>query len=363
MKETNRYVGIDLSKRTYQCMILDEKAKNQQFNGKTDEVGLERLATRLNQDDLVGIEAGNNAFNLARFLMTRVGCQVVILNPGKLKMIYQSLKKTDKEDALQIARLLQRNPVEELPTVPLPTKKEEEERAIVSELIRYKADRTRYINRLHSVFLDAGITTITKADLKTVANREKNVSSLLTGRYLNEATRLVGMVASCEEIIDQLEEETKKYLESEKNTEILMSVPGVGPSTALAFIAFVGDGSRFENADQVANYVGLTPRVDSSGETHRMGSISKRGCAYLRRAIVLAAWALIRSKNGGPFKQVYQDLITRKPKAVAIIAIARRLIKLLYTLVKNGTYYRYSELKERLAKLKYYKFELIGLGA
>jgi len=363
MEEKIRYVGIDLSKRTYQCMILDEKTKNQQFNGKTDGIGLERLAKRLAKNDLVGLEAGNNAFNLARFLMTRVGCQIVILNPRKLKMIYQSLKKTDKEDAMHIARLLQRNPVEELPTVPLPTKKEEEERAVVSELTRYKGDRTRYINRLHSVFLDAGITTITKADLKTATNREKNVSSLLTGRYLNEATRLVGMVATCEEIVDRLEEETRKYLESEKNAEILLSVPGVGPATALAFIAFVGDGSRFENSDQVANYVGLTPRVDSSGETHRMGPISKRGCVYLRRAIVLAAWALVRSKNGGPFREAYQELITRKPKAVAIIAIARRLIKLLYTLVRNRTYYRYSELKERLAKLKYYKFELIGLGA
>ncbi|NCN05438.1 MAG: IS110 family transposase [Spirochaetales bacterium] len=125
--------------------------------------------------------------------------------------------------------------------------------------------------------------------------------------------------------------------------EILLSVPGVGPDPALALIAFVGDGSRFENSDQVANYVGPTPRVDNSGETHRMGPISKRGCVCLRRAEVLAAWALVRSKNGGPFRKAYQELIIRKPKAVAIIAIARRLIKLLHTLVKNHTYYRYSE--------------------
>lgn len=363
MEEKIRYVGIDLGKRTYQCAILDEKSKNQQFNGKADGIGLERLAKRLGNDDLVGLEAGNNTFNIARYLTDRVGCHVVVLNPGKLAMIYQSLKKTDREDAVQIARLLQRNPVEELPTVPLPTTKEEEERSVVAELATYKADRTRYINRLHSVFLDSGITTITKADLKTASNREKNVLTLLTGRHVREARRLIEMVAYCEAIIEDLEQETKQFLESEKNTGILMSVPGVGPATALAFIAYVGDGSRFANADQVANYAGLTPRVDSSGETHRMGPISKRGCAYLRRVIVQAAWSLVRSKSGGHLKEAYKTLITRKPKAVAIIAIARRLVKLLYTLVTKKTYYRYSQLKERLAKLKYHKLQIIGLGS
>lgn len=89
-----RYAGIDLSKRTYQVAILDEKGKAEQFNGKTDGQGLERLSKRLNKDDLVGIEAGNNAFNVARFLLGRVEC------------------------------------------------------AVVAELTAYKADRTRYINRL-----------------------------------------------------------------------------------------------------------------------------------------------------------------------------------------------------------------------
>ena len=82
----------------------------------------------------------------------------------------------------------------------------------------------------------------------------------------------------------------------------------VGIDTAIAFLAYIGDGQRFSNGRQVANYVGMTPKVYSSGETVRVGHISKRGCKALRSIIVQSAWGAIHCKRSNVFKTKYEEL-------------------------------------------------------
>ena len=117
MEVGKRYVGLDLAKRTMEvCIAQDGLAVLNRVSGmKTDGKGRERLAGLLRNSDVVGMEACAYAFVLARYLLAKVGCVVYILNPGKLRMIWQSTKKTDKEDALKIAKFIQRYPEEELP--------------------------------------------------------------------------------------------------------------------------------------------------------------------------------------------------------------------------------------------------------
>ena len=109
---------------------------------------------------------------------------------------------------------------------------------------------------------------------------------------------------------------------------------------AFAFVSHVG-AERFENASQVSNYLGLVPRVYISGETVRYGRITKRGNGYLRALLVQAAWALTRTKQGGKLKERYEYMTAEKSKSKkkAIVAIARRMAELLYTLMKDGTGY------------------------
>jgi transposase len=110
---------------------------------------------------------------------------------------------------------------------------------------------------------------------------------------------------------------------------------------ALTFVAYVGDVRRFENASQVSNYLGLVPRVDISGTLVRYGRITKQGNGCLRALLVQAAWALIRSKGGGALRERYWYMTEGKGlgKKKSIVAIARRLAELLYSLMKNGTEY------------------------
>ena len=118
--------------------------------------------------------------------------------------------------------------------------------------------------------------------------------------------------------------------------ERLQTIPGVGDKTALAFAAYVGDGKRFNNGNEVANYVGLVPRVDCSGTINKYGHITKKGNRIVRALLYQAAWAIVRSSHGGALKAKYFYMTEHgKGKKISITAIARKMAKLLYLVMKN----------------------------
>jgi transposase len=356
--EERRWVGIDVGKRTMEVRIIDGHSKVLAWNGKTDGKGRTRLAELVRPNDLVGIEAGILGFAIAKDLR-RFGTEVLILNPGMLAVIYATTKKTDAEDALKLARLVQRFSPDELPVVNAPTEEEEQDRELVSELIFLKESRTRFVNHLHAIYLRAGQTMVTKRDLATQVSR-KDTHLKLIGRYDREATRCERLIDEIEVQIAQIEQAQTERLKKNELTPHLFSVPGVGPALAMAFEAYIGDGSRFHSGAQVANYTGLVPRVDCSGDCRRYGPITKRGCVAIRRVAIQSAWAMVSSRDGGDFKTFYERRSTELGKKKAIVAIARKMVVLMYTLVKNKDFYRNTPLKDRLLKLRRYRVAAIG---
>jgi transposase len=196
------------------------------------------------------------------------------------------------------------------------------------------------VNELHSLFLHQGITTVVRKDLATKENREEAVKQL-GGLEREEAQWILQTLELHDAHIAALDLEMAEERKGDEDIERLMTVPGVGPIVSLAFVAFIGDGIRFDNASQVSNYLGLTPKVDISGDTVRIGEITKRGNGYLRALLVQAAWALVRAKSGGALKERYRYMTQTKGlgKKKSIIAVARRLAELLWTLLRQGTTY------------------------
>ena len=359
MEEKNkRFVDIDLGKRTMEVRMMDCNGKvTKSWNAKTDKVGRRRLCQDLTSRDVVAIEACSLAFVIAREIQENAGAHVIILNAARLPIIFKSLKKTDSEDALKLARLILRIPEDELPTVPLPTEEEQEMRAQVHEMGFINKQRVRYVNRLHSIFVRHGITTVKKSHLKTQRMRDKTLELLSDApNLLAEANRCVSAIDLYEEQLAELKEKQIATLDKNELTQFVMSAPGVGPDTALAYLAFIGDGCRFSRAAEVSNYIGLVPRVDASGDTIRYGSIIKKhGCTPIRRVLVQAAWALIRSSDGGALAAKYIELRERRGAGRAIIAIARKLGELLWILVSRRIYYRDVAPEKLTKKLKNYK--------
>lgn len=338
--EQKRFVGIDLGKRTYEMKIIGINGKVTGTNGQTNPSGRKLLYRKLLATDRVAIEVCSLGMVMAKEIQEEVGCEVVLLNPSQLVLIYRSLKKNDKEDALKLARLVQKYTNEELPKVELPTEHEENLRQILTEIRQLKNDRTKEINRLHAIFVECGITEIKKKDLATIDNRIKCIK-MLKGIALAQAERILKKLELVETQTEEVEELLDKEIDGDKNIEKLTEIPGVGKQLASAYVAFIGDGSRFPNASTIGAATGLVPRLDMSSTVCRMGHITKCGNKNLRTLLILAAWSHVRSRDGGALKDkfLYMTRFQSKGKKIAIVAIARKLAELMYILLKNDTSY------------------------
>ena len=338
-KTLTRYVGIDLGKRTYEMAVVGKGGKVTKSNGKTYPFARQGLYNKLRPGDKVALEACSLAFIMAKEIESAVRCKVYVLNPGRLSIIYKSMKKTDKEDALKLAHILEDFSEERLPVVAVPSDKEMERRKILANYRRTDRDRTRNINLLHALFVSQGITTVKKKDLETGEDRKESINEL-TGMERDEAEYIVESLDLIEARKDKLDRMINKEAANNEEMKWLQEVPGVGPKVAFAFVSHVG-AARFENASQLSNYLGLVPMVYMSGDTVRYGPITKRGNSYVRAMLVQAAWSMVRAKKGGKLKEMFEYMTVEKSKGKqkAIVAVARRIAELLYLLMRDEVRY------------------------
>ena len=338
-KSKTRFVGIDLGKRTYQMAVVGKGGKVTMGNGTTYTAGRQGLYKKLRPEDKVALESCSLAFIMAKEMEAAVGCKVYVLNPGRLSIIYKSMKKTDKEDALKLAHILEDFAEERLPVVPVPSDKEMNRRKILANSRRAQNNRNRLINLLHALFVAQGITSKARKDLATEVVRKEALKELV-GIELDEAEYLVQCLDLCEKRIEKLDTMIVEESAGDEEIERLQSIPGVGPKVAFAFVSHVG-AARFENSGQLSNYLGLVPRVYMSGDTVRYGHITKRGNSYVRALLVQGSWALVRSKAGGKLKELYEYMTVEKSKnkKKTIVAVARQLAELMYTMMRDKTWY------------------------
>jgi transposase len=144
---------------------------------------------------------------------------------------------------------------------------------------------------------------------------------------------LLRLKESLDEPIARLDAAVTQAAEQNRQAQLLMTQPGVGPVTSLAFVLTLGEVSRFARGKQVASYLGLIPREYSSGGHQRFGSISKQGNRFLRMLLVEAAQAAVRCDP--QFRNEYLHRCHRKAKGVAKVAAARKLAIRLYWMLRT----------------------------
>ncbi len=195
--------------------------------------------------------------------------------------------------------------------------------------------RTQVKNQLHAIALNQGLRK--QRQLWTEAGREqleKLVLPLYTKRRRDE---LLQSLDQLDEQIRALDQVVRAEAQQRPAAVRLMTHPGVGPQTALAFVLTIGEVQRFARAKQVASYVGLIPREYSSGGKQRLGHISKQGSPLLRFLLVEAAQSAARWDP--ELKRAYVRLALRRSRAQAKVAIARRLATRLYWMLRNRQNY------------------------
>jgi transposase len=192
---------------------------------------------------------------------------------------------------MKLAHLIEERRNEKLPIVPLPSEQEMERRETVSNYGREMRDRTKMINRLHSLFLKQGHTTVVRKNL-AASERRLQAVQMLAGQEREDAEYILRHLDLTEKRIKELKGKIKKEADTDEDMRLLQSIAGVGPIVAYSYVAHVGDGSRFSAGAQVSNYLGFVPRLYYSGSIQRHGHITKNGNGYLRGLLVQAAWSL-----------------------------------------------------------------------
>jgi len=158
--------------------------------------------------------------------------------------------------------------------------------------------------------------------------------------YRTQGIRLLKLIDVYEQCLGEIGEEQKEVLIKHRDeSTISISMPGIGPKTAFVLLAYLGNMERFGSSAQVGHFSGFTPSIDMSGQQEHYGSITKRGPKQLRRVMNQAAWAAIRSNDGIILREFYDRVKSTKGKKKAIVAVARKMLAILYVLhIKKELY-------------------------
>ena len=245
-------------------------------------------------------------------------------------------QKTDREDAEHILQLMLKD---DFPKIWVPSWENRDLRQLLWHRHRMVQMRTRIMNQLQAVALNEGLSC--KKRLWRGNGREQ-LEGFQLGPWASRRRRdllelLDRFSPTIAELSQAIEQEAEKCPEAQR----LMSHPGVGALTALAFILILGQADRFECGKQVASYLGLVPLEKSSGKRRRLGHITKQGNSVLRFLLVEAAQATTR-KNP-EWRSKYLHLALRRGRNIAKVAMARRLAVRLYWMWREGRSYHHTK--------------------
>jgi transposase len=241
--------------------------------------------------------------------------------------------KTDRRDALALSEVSCRV---DLPSVHIPSARSREWKSICGMHDTLISSRTRLINNLRGWLRGQGLR-LRRGAAETFARRMSEIGSLPD--YVAAQIRLLATVT---EHIQASERRIEGLAKSDETCGLLMTVPGIGPSTAARFVAAIDEVTRFESAHKVEAYLGLAPGENSSSERQQRLGITKAGPATVRWVLVQAAWSLrtrCRSLAGRPLQQWAAEIAKRRGERIATIALARKLAGILYALWRDGTTY------------------------
>jgi transposase len=345
-----RVIGLDLSKHSAEVAVLHPgQSTPQRWRFPAEPGPLRKFAQQLGPEDRLALESCTNAFAFQRMLCQHAG-QVVVSNPLKTRIIAEAKVKTDKVDAEVLARLLA---ADFLPAVWVPDPRTDHLRHLVFHRHGLVVQRTQVKNRIHAI-LHRNLIAPPMTDLMGKAGRRLlgEVSLPDPERELLDADlRILDFVEA--EIVSAESSFARAALE-DAEVRRLMTVPGLSLTSAVGLKAAIGDVRRFKRPSNLVSYFGLNPSVYQSGLKSYTGHISRRGRSHARSICIVAAHQLARTP--GPFHAFFLRLQRKKPYNVALTAVARKLVVLVWHMLTSGEDYRYSppaRTREKLTRLRY----------
>ncbi len=328
-------IGLDVAKSVFQVHGVDEDGKAV-LRRKLRRSEVLALFSAL-EPAIVGIEACHTAHYWAREI-ARHGHDVRLMPPQFVKPYVKS-QKNDAADAEAICEAVTRPNMRFVPV-----KSEAQQAALLLHRTRDLLIRQRsaLVSAIRAHFAEFGVVA---------GARVRNVERLLEllgrrGAELPETARdmlrvLADQLRDVAARVAAVEVELMKWHRESPSSRRLETIPGVGPITASAIVATVGDARHFRSGRQFAAWLGLVPQQRSSGGKERLGGISKRGDGYIRRLLIHGARAVVgwRKRRPGVADGWLSGLLARRPVNIATVALANKIARIAWALLRGGMNY------------------------
>ncbi|MGA8223544.1 MAG: IS110 family transposase [Candidatus Acidiferrales bacterium] len=276
----------------------------------------------------VGMEASGQARWFER-LLAELNFELWIGDAAEIRSKRVRKQKTDRQDAQLILKLMLKD---DFPRIWVPSWENRDLRQLLWHRHRMVQARTRIMNQLQAVALNEGLRC--KKRLWREAGREQLEAFRLAPWASRRRRDLLELMDRLNPTITDLTQTIEQEAEKCPAAQRLMTHPGVGPLTALAFVLIIGTADRFQCGKQIASYLGLVPLEESSGNRRRLGHITKQGNALLRFLLVEAAQVSVRSIP--EWRNKYFHLAMRRGRKIAKVAMARRLAVQMFWMWRKG---------------------------
>ena len=326
-------IGCDFHTRYQQIAMANDETGELLLERRLDHQSGEAEAfyRDLHKSVRVGIEATGPIHWFER-LLAELGHELWIGDSAKIRAAEVRKQKTDERDARLILDLLLSK---RFPKIWVPTPAERDLRQLLWHRHKLVTLRTMLGNQLHFLAMSQGLCR--KQKLFSKRGRGELTGLTLGPWASRRREELLKLLDQLDPAIAELDRAVSEEAKRREDAVLLMTHPGIGPVTSLAFVLAIGPITRFQRSKKIASYLGLNPSEASSGGKRRLGAISKQGNTMVR-------WLLIETvhhavKQDPELRQDYQRLKFRRGHAVAKVAIARKLAVRMYWMLRSGAAY------------------------
>jgi len=324
------YIGIDLHKKYSFVTIMDMNGniinqKRIEHNSKD----FDDFISSIDENDQIAMEATTNWYYFYELLESKTK-NIVLAHPAKTRAIAEAKVKNDKVDSKMLAHLLR---TDLLPKAYIPSRETRDLR----ELLRYRASlvrfRTQIKNKIYAILSKNGITS-PYSDLFGKAGMAFLKHIKLRESYRQSVDGYLNIIQQINTQINDVSKEIDQIAKLDDKAQILMSISGIGAYSALLILSEIGDISRFPRENSIVSYAGLAPSVHSSGGRTYHGHTTKQGSRWLRWILIEAVPHVVDSSPS--YRCLYNNLVAKKGKGTAKVAIARKLLVAIYYMLQRG---------------------------
>lgn len=329
-------IGIDLAKSVFQIHGADSRGKAV-LRRQLKRAQMLTFFARL-EPCKIAMEACGSAHYWARKLQEQ-GHEVMLIAPQYVKPFVRR-NKNDAADAEAICEAAVRP---QMPTVPVKTASQQAILSVHRARQGFVKARTAQANQIRGLLAEFGFTIaqgighIAQCVPQIIEDGEND----LPGSFRLLIARLTDHLKALDSQVTELEEEIARWHKENEASRRLAEVPGIGPLTASALVASVGDARNFKSGRQLAAWLGLVPRQHSSGGKPTLLGISKRGDTYLRTLLIHGARAVLRFRQAKPGSDLWAErLLARRHKNVAAVALANKNARTVWALLAHDRRFR-----------------------